>query len=96
MACEVPVISSNAGGISEVNIHGVTGFVSEIGDIDDMVSNTLKILTDEVLLTQMKANALARAKDFSLEKILPMYERYYEKIVGQSWKFPTQKFTDAE
>jgi hypothetical protein len=53
-------------------------------------------LTDEVLLTQMKANALARAKDFSLEKILPMYERYYEKIVGQSWKFPTQKFTDAE
>lgn len=96
MACEVPVISSNAGGISEVNIHGVTGFVSEIGDIDDMVSNTLMILTDEVLLTQMKANALVRAKDFSLEKILPMYERYYEKIVGQSWKFPTQKFTDAE
>lgn len=96
MACEVPVISSNAGGISEVNIHGVTGFVSEIGDIDDMVSNTIKILSDEVLLTQMKANALERAKDFSLEKILPMYERYYEKIVGQSWKFPTQKFTDAE
>lgn len=96
MACEVPVISSNAGGISEVNIHGVTGFVSEIGDIDDMVLNTIKILSDEVLLTQMKANALERAKDFSLEKILPMYERYYEKVVGQSWKFPSQKFTDAE
>jgi L-malate glycosyltransferase len=44
----------------------------------------------------MKANALARAKDFSLEKILPMYERYYEKIVGQSWRFPSQKFTDSE
>ena len=96
MACEVPVISSNAGGIPEVNIHGVTGFVSEIGDIDDMVANTVQILTDEGLHTQMKANALARAKDFSLEKILPMYERYYEKIVGQSWKFPTQKFTDSE
>jgi L-malate glycosyltransferase len=96
MACEVPVISSNAGGIPEVNIHGVTGFLSEIGDIDDMVSNTIKILSDEDLLTQMKANALARAKEFSLEKILPMYERYYEKIVGQSWKFPTQKFTDSE
>ncbi len=96
MACEVPVISSNAGGIPEVNIHGMTGFVSEIGDIDDMVANTVKILTDEGLHTQMKANALARAKDFSLEKILPMYERYYEKIVGQSWKFPTQKFTDSE
>jgi N-acetyl-alpha-D-glucosaminyl L-malate synthase BshA len=96
MACEVPVISSNAGGIPEVNIHGVTGFVSEIGDIDDMVANTIKVLTDETLHTQMKANALERAKEFSLEKILPMYERYYEKVVGQSWKFPTQKFTDSE
>jgi N-acetyl-alpha-D-glucosaminyl L-malate synthase BshA len=96
MACEVPVISSNAGGIPEVNIHGVTGFLSEIGDIDDMVINTVRVLTDEVLHTEMKANALARAKEFSLEKILPMYERYYEKIVGQSWKFPTQKFTDSE
>ncbi|MEN9958378.1 MAG: hypothetical protein RLZZ474_622, partial [Bacteroidota bacterium] len=96
MACEVPVISSDAGGIPEVNIHGVTGYVSKIGDIDDMVSNTVKILTDEPLHMQMKANALARAKDFSLEKILPMYERYYEKIVGQSWRFPTQKFTDSE
>jgi N-acetyl-alpha-D-glucosaminyl L-malate synthase BshA len=96
MACEVPIISSNAGGIPEVNIHGVTGFVSEIGDIDDMVANTVKILSDDALHTQMKANALARAKEFSLEKILPMYERYYEKVVGQSWKFPTQKFTDSE
>ena len=96
MACEVPVISSDAGGIPEVNIHGVTGYVSKIGDIDDMVLNTVKILTDETLHLQMRANALARAKDFSLEKILPMYERYYEKIVGQSWRFPTQKFTDSE
>ena len=96
MACEVPVISSNAGGIPEVNIHGQTGFVSEIGDIDDMVANTLKILQDEALHTQMKANALARAKEFSLDKILPMYERYYEKIVGQSWRFPSQKFSDSE
>ncbi len=96
MACEVPVISSNAGGIPEVNIHGETGFVSEIGDIDDMVVNTVKILSDDALHMQMKANALARAKEFSLEKILPMYERYYEKVVGQSWKFPTQKFTDSE
>jgi N-acetyl-alpha-D-glucosaminyl L-malate synthase BshA len=96
MACEVPVISSDAGGIPEVNIHGQTGFVSKIGDIDDMVANTVKILKDETLHSQMKANALARAKEFSLEKILPMYERYYEKVVGQSWKFPTQKFTDSE
>ncbi len=96
MACEVPVISSNAGGIPEVNIHGKTGFVSEIGDIDDMVANTIQILQDENLHSQMKANALARAKEFSLDKILPMYERYYEKIVGQSWRFPTKSFTDSE
>jgi glycosyltransferase involved in cell wall biosynthesis len=61
-----------------------------------MVANTIKILQDEDLHTQMKANALARAKEFSLEKILPMYERYYEKIVGQSWRFPAQKFSDSE
>jgi N-acetyl-alpha-D-glucosaminyl L-malate synthase BshA len=96
MACEVPVISSNAGGIPEVNIHGVTGFVSEIGDIEDMVANTITILSDDTLHRQMKSNALARAKEFSLEKILPMYERYYEKIVGQSWRFPSQKFSDSE
>lgn len=95
MACEVPVISSDAGGISEVNMHGITGYVSKIGDIEDMVTNTLKILQDPVLHNQMKQNALARAKDFSLDKILPMYERYYEKIVGQSWKFPTQNRVDS-
>jgi glycosyltransferase involved in cell wall biosynthesis len=47
MACEVPVISSNAGGIPEVNVHGVTGFISEIGDVEDMAKNTIYILEDE-------------------------------------------------
>ena len=56
MACQVPVISSNAGGIPELNIHGVTGFMSEIGDIDDMVTNTLTVLQDDNLPT-FKANA---------------------------------------
>jgi L-malate glycosyltransferase len=78
MACEVPVISSNAGGITEVNIHGVTGFVSEIGDVDDMVANTIKMLSDPKLHDQMKANALARAKEFDIVKILPLYEKFYE------------------
>ncbi len=90
MACEVPVISSDAGGITEVNIHGETGFVSKIGDINDMAKNTIHLLTDEALLTQMKANALERAKHFDLVKILPMYENYYQKIIDQSWKFPNQ------
>lgn len=90
MACEVPVISSNAGGIPEVNIHGVTGFVSEIGDIEDMANNSIKILEDPTLHTKMKQQALARAKEFDLKVILPKYEAYYQKILQQSWKFPSQ------
>ena len=96
MACEVPVISSNAGGITEVNIHGETGFVSEIGDVDDMAKNAIVILSDPVLHATMKKNALERAKLFDIKKILPLYEKYYEKIVGQSWRFPSQKFSDSE
>jgi N-acetyl-alpha-D-glucosaminyl L-malate synthase BshA len=90
MACEVPVISSNAGGIPEVNIHGVTGYVSEKGDVKDMAANAIKMLSDPKLHDQMKANALARAKEFDIVKILPLYERYYERITSKSWKFPKQ------
>lgn len=90
MACEVPVISSNAGGIPEVNIHDVTGYVSEIGDVKDMAANAIKMLSDPILHDQMKANALARAKEFDIVKILPLYERYYERITSKSWKFPKQ------
>jgi N-acetyl-alpha-D-glucosaminyl L-malate synthase BshA len=82
MACQVPVISSNAGGIPELNIHGVTGFMSEIGDIEDMVTNTLAVLQDDNLPT-FKANALARAKEFDLENILPLYEAYYQKVLKE-------------
>ena len=90
MACEVPVISSNAGGIPEVNIHGVTGYVSEIGDVKDMAANAIKMLSDPILHDQMKANALARALEFDIVKILPLYEKYYERITSKSWKFPKQ------
>lgn len=82
MACEVPVISTNAGGIPEVNIHGVTGFLSNIGDVDDMIKNTVELLKDENL-PRFKANALARAKEFSLPTILPMYVALYEKALGK-------------
>lgn len=96
MACEVPVISSNAGGITEVNIHGETGFISEIGDIDDMAKNAVMILSDPVLHAKMKKNALERAKLFDIKKILPLYEKYYEKIVGQSWRFPNPNLANSE
>ncbi|MDX1903397.1 MAG: N-acetyl-alpha-D-glucosaminyl L-malate synthase BshA [Thermonemataceae bacterium] len=83
MACEVPVISSNVGGLPELNLHGITGFLSEVGDIADMVRNTLWILQDEHLPT-FKANALARAKEFELSKILPKYESFYERVLEEA------------
>jgi N-acetyl-alpha-D-glucosaminyl L-malate synthase BshA len=80
MACEVPVISTNTGGIPELNIHGETGFLSNIGDVEDMTRNALLIL-DKTNLPKFKANALARAKEFDISRILPLYEDYYQKII---------------
>lgn len=81
MAVSVPVISSNTGGIPEVNIHGVTGYLSNVGNVEDMAKNALKILKDDETLNQFKINALKRAHDFDLEKILPMYEKIYFDLV---------------
>ncbi|MEN9523632.1 MAG: N-acetyl-alpha-D-glucosaminyl L-malate synthase BshA [Bacteroidota bacterium] len=81
MACKVPVISSNAGGLPEVNIHGKTGFTANVGDIDAMSEYALKLLTDKNLLTEFKENALQQAKNFELSKILPLYEKYYEEVL---------------
>jgi N-acetyl-alpha-D-glucosaminyl L-malate synthase BshA len=83
MACEVPVISSNTGGIPELNIHGVTGFLSNIGDVEDMSRNALHIL-DKNNLPKFKQNALARAKEFDISRILPLYEAYYQKVMEKA------------
>jgi glycosyltransferase involved in cell wall biosynthesis len=80
MACEVPVISSNTGGIPELNIHGVTGFLSNVGDIEGMTKNALYILDKDNLPT-FKANALSQAKKFDIANILPLYESYYQKVI---------------
>jgi N-acetyl-alpha-D-glucosaminyl L-malate synthase BshA len=80
MACEVPVISSNAGGLPELNVHGVTGFMSAVGDIEDMTRRSLFVL-DKNNLPAFKQNALKRAKEFDISKILPLYENYYQKIL---------------
>lgn len=82
MACGVPVISSNTGGIPEVNIHGETGFLSNVGDTDDMAKNALEILTNDDLFIEMRNNAFERAKVFCIEKVLPMYEEIYESLVS--------------
>jgi N-acetyl-alpha-D-glucosaminyl L-malate synthase BshA len=83
MACQVPVISTNTGGLPELNIHGVTGFMSNVGDTDDMANNALKILKDNAVLQQFKQNALKRASEFDIHKILPRYEKYYHRIVEE-------------
>ena len=83
MAESVPVISSNTGGISEVNQHGYSGFLSDVGDIDDMVKNTLFLLEPETL-KQFKINAIERSKHFSLVNILPKYEAIYRKLVSKN------------
>ncbi|WP_268123119.1 N-acetyl-alpha-D-glucosaminyl L-malate synthase BshA [Roseivirga pacifica] len=79
MACQVPVISSNAGGIPELNIDSVTGYTSKIGDIEEMTQNALHILSEDNLET-FKQNALEHAKQFDIEKILPMYEEFYREV----------------
>ena len=84
MACEVPVISTNAGGIPEVNINGVTGYVSEIGDVEDMAKNAISILSNEDTLAEFRSNALAQAKRFDINNVLPIYEAYYEEIIHSS------------
>jgi N-acetyl-alpha-D-glucosaminyl L-malate synthase BshA len=84
MACKVPVISSNAGGLPELNVDGVTGFLSNVGDVDDMAEKAIYILEDEARLNQFKENALARAKEFDLAKILPLYESYYVEVIEKS------------
>ncbi len=81
MACGVPVISSNAGGLSEVNIQGVSGFLSDIGDVDDMSKNALKILESPETHLKFKQNAKKIAMKFETKKIVPLYEEVYEKAL---------------
>lgn len=82
MAVGVPVISSNTGGIPEVNIHGVTGYLSNVGDVDDMANNALAILSDKDVLRQFSENAVKRAKDFDTKKIVSKYEALYERLLS--------------
>jgi len=83
MACKVPVISSNAGGLPELNIDGVTGYLKDVGDVNGMAERAIYMLEDEARLAQFKDNALARAKEFDLANILPQYESYYTEVIEQ-------------
>ena len=81
MAAKVPVISSNSGGIPEVNKSGFSGYMSNVGDVEDMAKNALRILKDETTLAKFKTNAYEQAKQFEITKILPMYEHLYAEVL---------------
>ena len=84
MASRVPVISTNSGGLPEVNVNGFSGYMSNVGDVDDMAKNAIRILKDDVTLDQFKANAFEQAKKFDIAKILPMYEDLYKEVLSKN------------
>lgn len=84
MASGIPVISTNAGGVPEVMVHGKTGFLSEVGDYEDMAKNAIYILEDEVRFQEFKKNAKEQAKKFDIANILPQYENVYYRLASDS------------
>lgn len=84
MACKVPVITSNAGGLPELNINGVTGFMDQVGDVESMAAHAIFILEDDKKLAAFKEGALNRAKEFELSLIVPIYEQYYKDVMNSA------------
>jgi len=80
MAAKAPVISTNAGGLGEINIQGKTGFMSNVGDVEDMSKNAVAILKDEKLLAEMREHAYQHAKTFDIQNIIPQYEKLYSRF----------------
>ena len=80
MAANVPVISSNTGGIPEVNIDNFSGLLSDIGDIDKMINDSVMILSDDNIMNKFKLNARKRAENFDIHKIVPQYEKVYKSL----------------
>ncbi len=84
MAAEVPVISSNAGGLPEVNIHGVTGYLSPVGDVDSMAKHAIELLKDEKKLAKVRKGALEQAQRFHISNVIPQYEALYEEVINKT------------
>jgi L-malate glycosyltransferase len=82
MACMVPLVSTNAGGLPEINVNGKTGFLSPVGDVEDMAKHALYVLGDDARLAQFKKNAIAQARKFEKQHIIPMYEQLYADVVA--------------
>ncbi len=83
MANGVPVISTNSGGLPEVNEDGVSGYMGNVGDVQDMAKKAISILSDDDVLYQFKSNALRVAQKFDIQNILPLYENLYRKALKQ-------------
>jgi N-acetyl-alpha-D-glucosaminyl L-malate synthase BshA len=81
MAMKVPVISTNSGGLPEVNIHGVTGFLSPVGDVAGMSRHAIELLSNEAMLNTFRNNAFEQAKKFDIDTVLPQYERLYQQTL---------------
>ncbi len=83
MACSVPVISSNTGGLPEVNNNGVSGFLSAVGAIDEMANNAITILENDETLHDFKVNAFKTAQKYDIKEILPLYEALYARAISK-------------
>ena len=81
MACGVPVISSNSGGLPEVNMNGVTGYLKDVGDVEEMAKHALKIISDNERYDKFKKSAKEHALNFDLKSIIPMYEEVYSRLI---------------
>jgi len=81
MANGVPVISSNTGGLPEVNKEGYSGYLANVGDIETMAKRAISILEDDEILLKFKNNALKVAQEFDIQNIVPVYERLYKKAL---------------
>tara|TARA_B100000700_G_scaffold86404_1_gene97218 strand:+ start:144 stop:1271 length:1128 start_codon:yes stop_codon:yes gene_type:complete len=84
MALKVPVVSTNTGGLPELNINGNSGYTSDIGDIDSMASNAIKILSDKSLKKKYRSQAFENAKKYDIKKIIPLYEKVYDEALNVS------------
>tara|TARA_B100000900_G_scaffold411171_1_gene430345 strand:- start:959 stop:2089 length:1131 start_codon:yes stop_codon:yes gene_type:complete len=84
MALKVPVISSNVGGLKELNINGNSGYTSHVGDIDSMSNNAIEILSNEKLKNTFKNQAFENAKKYDIKKVIPLYEEIYSEALTKS------------
>ena len=83
MACGVPVISSNAGGLPELNLNGTTGYTLDIGDVDGMAKRSIEILEDPEVHAKFSEAAYNHAKTFDIENVLHKYESFYERVIEE-------------